>query len=995
MLSKVKLPVFLVIFITFINLNSIAQTFPSGSSDLPPFVNPSKQWVDSVFKTLSPEDKIAQLMMIRVLSNKNQRYEDSISTALKKYRVGGLIFFQGGPVRQATLTNKYQAEAKVPYLIAIDGEWGLGMRLDSTISFPYQMTLGAVQDDSLIYRMGVAVAKHCKRMGIHINFAPVVDVNNNPNNPVISYRSFGENKEKVALKSYMYMKGMQDNGVLATAKHFPGHGDTDVDSHLGLPLINFDRSRLDSLELYPFKYLIERGLGGVMVAHLSIPKLDSTKNQPSTLSKPIITGLLKKELDFKGLIFTDALDMKGVTKYYGPGDLDVKAVVAGNDVLELSENIPVAIKAIREAIGSGKINQADIDSRCRKILEAKFWAGLNNYQPIQVKNLVEDLNDPYSQLLNRQLTEASLTVLKNDQNILPLRKLDSLKVLAIALNTVQPTAFQQMLQNYLPVEQVLLPSKPAVTAVEEIRKKMTAADLVILSIHQFGRPRNIQLDPVAISVINDVNNSGKGIVALFTNAYSVNISNSFPSAKGIVMAYQDSPVSEELAAQLIFGAVGCNGKLPVTSNEIFKYNTGLDLNGLNRLKYTLPEEVGMDSKKLLSIDSLVAVAIKQKAIPGCEIIATRDGKVIYNKSFGYHTYDNKRKVLNSDLYDLASVTKVTASLAALMKLYGEGKFNPDAKLSQYLPEFKGSNKGDLNFREILTHQARLKAWIPFWENTLKKKYRTGKMKGDDNRKFKWSTFKSDSSKRFPFKVADNLYLHKKYYKKVYKQIKKSPLNDKPGYVYSDLSFYLYPIIVERITGKKFENYLKEEIYKPIGATTLTFNPYLYYDKDRIVPTEFDSLFRKVLIQGRVHDEGAAMLNGLSGHAGLFGTANDLAKMMQLYLNKGKYGGRTFIKEFAIDEFTRCQFCPTNRRALGFDRPQDPPSASGNAALSASPISFGHTGFTGIFTWVDPKYNLVYVFLSNRVYPTRNNSTLFKLNTRTNIQQVLYDAIIKK
>ncbi|HYG38841.1 MAG TPA: serine hydrolase, partial [Cytophagales bacterium] len=482
------------------------------------------------------------------------------------------------------------------------------------------------------------------------------------------------------------------------------------------------------------------------------------------------------------------------------------------------------------------------------------------------------------------------------------------------------------------------------------------------------------------------------IVALFTNAYSVNITNSFENSKAIVMAYQDSPNSEELAAQLIFGAIGCNGKMPVTANEINPLNTGLEIAHLNRLRYSIPEEVGMSSKKLLDIDSLVAFAIAEKAIPGCQIIAAKDGDIIFNKSYGYHTYDKKVQVLNSDVYDLASVTKIIASLPALMKLNGEGKFSIDGKLGDYVPELKSSNKADLTFREILTHQARLKSWIPFWQTTLKKKYRKEGLWGDEDRKFKWATFKSDSSKRFPYKVADNLYLHRNYYKKLFKQIKKSPLNEKPGYVYSDLSFYLYPKIVERITGKKFEDYLKETFYRPMGANSLTFNPYLSVDLESIVPTERDSLFRKVLIQGRVHDEGAAMLNGLSGHAGLFGNANDVAKMMQMYLNKGEYGDKEFIKESVIDEFTRCQYCPVNRRGLGFDRPMDPPSANGNAAISASSISFGHTGFTGIFTWVDPKYNLVYVFLSNRVYPTRANTLLYKLNTRTDIQQVLYDSM---
>jgi len=974
---------------------SQAQTKLSHSSNYPFYLESSVKWVDSVFKGMSAEEKITQLMMIRVLSNKPLRYEDSISQAVKKYRVGGLIFFQGGPVRQAKMTNRYQSEAKVPLLIAIDGEWGLGMRLDSTISFPYQMTLGAIQNDSLIYQMGLAVAEHCRRIGIHVNFAPVVDVNNNPKNPVISYRSFGENKEKVASKSYMYMKGMQDGGVLTTAKHFPGHGDTDVDSHLGLPLITHDRSRLDSLELYPFKYLFEKGLSGVMVAHLSIPTLDNTPNLPSTLSRPIITDLLKNDLGFNGLIFTDALDMKGVTKFHEPGKLDVKAVIAGNDVLELSEDIPAAVDAIRDAIKTGKIKQSDIDIKCKKILTAKYFAGLNKYTPIRLDNLVKDLNDPASELLNRKLIEASLTVLKNENNILPFQRLDTLQIVSVSLNAEQITPFQQMLENYTSIKNFQLGPKPTKELVEKVRRGIEGADYIIVGVHQNGRPRNISLDSLTRSFLDEVNNSGKSILTLFTNGYSPAISSSVSNAKAITISYQDSRNTQELTAQLLFGAIGCNGKLPVAANAQFPFDTGLLLQPLNRLKYSIPEEVNMDSEKLVQIDSLVSLAIAQKAIPGCQVVAAKNGVVVYNKSFGYHTFENKRQVLNSDLYDLASVTKVIGSLPALMKLYDQGKLNLDGKLGDYFPELKGSNKEKLTLREVLTHQARLKAWIAFWENTLKKKYRKGKLRGDEGRKFKWGTFKSDSSKRFPVKVAKNLYLHRKYKEKVFKQIRKSPLNEKEGYVYSDLSFYLYPKLVKEITGVDFEKYLKDSLYQSLGAYSLTFNPYLSYAKDQVVPTEYDSLFRKELIHGRVHDEGAAMLNGLSGHAGLFGTANDVAKVMQLYLNKGEYGDKEFLKPSTLDEFTRCQFCDRgNRRALGFDRPVSPPSPNGNAAISASMASYGHTGFTGIFTWVDPSTQMVYVFLSNRVYPTRNNTTLFKLNTRTNIQEVFYKAIIK-
>lgn len=965
-----------------------AQTGIPSPGTPPPFIY-NQKWVDSVFNKLSPDERIAQLLMVAAYSNRNQAHVDTISSLINKYKIGGLIFFQGGPVRQANLTNLYQSQSKVPLMIAIDGEWGLGMRLDSTIKFPYQMTLGAIGDNQLIYQMGAEIARQCKRIGIHVNFAPVVDINNNPNNPVISFRSFGEDKNNVAQKSYAYMKGMQDNGILATAKHFPGHGDTDADSHYSLPVIKHNRQRLDSLELYPFRYLIENGIGGIMVAHLSIPTLDSTKNLPSTLSKPIITDLLKNELGFKGLIFTDAMNMKGVTSFFPAGAADAKAVVAGNDILEFTESVPKAIEAIKKAIKSGQISQKEIDERCKKILSAKVWLGLDQYKPIETETLIADLNRPEAVLLNRKLTEASLTLLSNQNKLLPLQSLDTLHIASVSIGATKVTPFQQMLGNYTKVDHFMLSSNSTTAEINQLKEKLKNYNLVIAGVHGLSirPPRNFGITPSMVAAVKEIALSKKAIITLFGNVYTLAKFDNIFQASGLIMAYQENLHSQELAAQLIFGGIGASGKLPVTVAPVFKLGTGLQASNLNRFKYTIPEEVNIDSQFLTQrIDSLANLAILEKATPGCQVLIAKEGKVIFRKSYGYHTYNNNIPVSDDDVYDLASVTKISASLPALMKLQDEGKFNVDATLGTYLPQYRRSNKADLTFRDILTHQAQLKAWIPFWQTTLKK-----------NKKFKWFTFKADSSKRFPYKVADNLYLNRNYYKNLYKQIRKSPLNEKPGYVYSDLSFYLYPLIVKKLTGKDFEDYIKENFYHPLGAYSLTFNAYQHFPIQQIVPTEYDSLFRKVLIHGRVHDEGAAMLNGLSGHAGLFGNANDLAKLMQMYLQKGTYAGRQYISSATLTEFARCQFCESNnnRRGIGFDKPDIIPSKNGNAAMSASKESFGHSGFTGTFTWIDPAYNIVYVFLSNRVHPTRNNSKLSQLNIRTGIQQVIYDAIEQK
>lgn len=944
-------------------------------------------WVDSVFNSLTPEERIAQLIMIPVYSNKNQAHIDSISNLVKTYKVGGLIFFQGGPVRQAKMTNRYQKETKVPLMVSLDGEWGLGMRLDSTIRFPYQMTMGGVEDEKLIYEMGAEIARQCKRMGIHVNFAPTVDINNNANNPVIGFRSFGEDKYNVARKSIAYMRGMQDQHVLASAKHFPGHGDTNVDSHYGLPVIHFSRIRLDSTELYPFRELMKNGLGSVMVAHMNIPVLDNTPNLASTLSKYIVTDLLKKELDYKGLVFTDALNMQGVAKFYPPGVVDVKALLAGNDVLLNSMDVKATIEEIEKAIKNKEITQEEIDARCRKVLASKQWMGLDKWEPIETKTLIQDLNNPHAEYLSRQLTESSLTLLRNKKNILPIQTLDTLRVAALAIGTTKETDFQRGLARYTKVDTFFLSPNSSLADLQKLKEQLQSYNLIIAGVHKLhlkAGSTNFGITSEMNLFIKDLIRSKPTIVSVFGNVYSLAKLENLEKADAVLAAYQENELGQDVAAQIIFGGLGAKGKLPVTVSNTFRIGDGLITQGGLRLAYTAPEAVGLKTQDLAGIDSLLALAIREKATPGAQVLIAKNGKVIYQKSFGYHTYDNQTAVQNTDLYDLASVTKISTALAAFMKLKGEGRFDENQTLGTYLPMMQGSNKENLKYRDILTHQSGLKSWIPFWRETVKK-----------NGKFKWATFKADSSRRFPIKVAHNLYIHRKYADKIYKQIKESPLNEKPGYVYSDLSFILAPKVVENITGQEFESYLKENFYKPIGATTLTFNPYKHYPTSRIVPTENEPHFRNQLLHGTVHDEGAAMLGGVSGHAGLFGNANDLAKLMQLYLNDGTYAKRTYIGGNTVSEFSKCQFCDEgNYRALGFDRPLKPGAKNSNAAAGAPAESFGHSGFTGTYTWIDPVNDLVYVFLSNRVYPTRENPKISRLNIRPGVLQVVYEAMEK-
>ncbi|MDH5366461.1 MAG: serine hydrolase, partial [Cyclobacteriaceae bacterium] len=877
-----------------------------------PMQNQMKHWVDSVLNTFSLDQKIGQLFMTRMYSNKGGEYEQNLKNNIKNEYLGGVFAAQGGPIRHANLLNECQKMANIPLLVAIDGEWGLGMRLDSTMSFPFQMTLGAIENNDLIYSMGSEIADQLKMMGIHINFAPVADVNNNPANPVIGYRSFGEDMNIVSTKSLAYMNGMQNKGVLATAKHFPGHGDTDTDSHKSLPLIKQSKERIDSLELTPFKALINGGLGGVMVAHLSIPSLDETKNLPSTLSKPIVTNLLKDELGFEGLVFTDDMAMKGLTEHHSLGEAVIQAILAGNDIVLLSENTAPVIKQVKTAVKRKQISVQLLNEKCRKILSYKYMMGLTKTPNINTDHLIEKINTPKAKLLNRQLVEASITLLRNKNDILPVKRLDTLRVASLSLGTDSLSSFQRMLSNYTQINHFNLLKDASTEQIRATREALKKYNLVLVGIHEvFNRSyKDLGYNKEIVELVNDLAQKDNTVISSFRNAYTLDYFSEIHKSPALITTYQDSEISQEVAAQLIFGAVGAKGKLPVTVNKHFSVGDGLLTKGKLRLKYTVPEEEGIDSYNLQSkIDSIITSAISIGAFPGCQLLIAKNNNVIFYDTFGYQTYDNLKKIKKEDLYDFASVTKVTGPLPALMKLHDQNKFDLDSPLKLYWPDFKGSNKADIDWRNVLAHNAMLKAWIPYWTTTTKK-----------NGKYKSKTLSADSSEQYSIRITENLFEHRNYKDKIYKAIKKTPLNEKEGYLYSGLSFYLYPEIIENITGEDYESYLKRNFYKRLGATSLTYNPLRFYGKENIVPTELDTFFRQQQIHGTVHDEGAIMMGGVSGNAGLFGNANDLAKLMQMYLNLGDYGGHQYITESTFIKFTSCQYCEEgNRRGLGFDK----------------------------------------------------------------------------
>jgi beta-N-acetylhexosaminidase len=946
----------------------------------PDFIASQTKWVDSVFNSLTIDQRLGQLFMVAAYSNKDLKHVKEIRELVTNYNIGGLIWMQGGPVRQGKLANYYQSLAKTPLLYSIDGEWGLAMRLDSTPKYPKQMTLGAIRNDSLIYYMGKQIAKECKRLGIHVNFAPVADVNNNPSNPVIGMRSFGENKYKVAQKAYMYMAGMQDERVMANGKHFPGHGDTDSDSHKTLPIINHPKQRLDSLELYPFKYLFDRGLGSIMVAHLYIPSLDTTKNLASTLSPLIVNDLLKNKMGYKGLIFTDALNMKGVAKYFEPGNVDVKALIAGNDVLLFSENVPKAIEEIKKAVKEGKINQEEIDLRCKKILQAKYWCGLRGKAEIVTRNLHKELNTNESYQINEKLAAAAITVLRNDNNYLPLSNTDSLKFVEVSFGLEEKNSLFNTLAEYTNVQHVGLKHDAKAKEINEAFEKIKTADVVVIQINKstLRAENNYGIGHQTLRIADSIAKMKPTTLVMLANPYIFNKIENLDNYKAVLMAYEYLPSLLRASANVILGIHGANGILPV-STKLFKAESGIVTEPAtpSRIKTA---QTSFIKKKFGTVDSIALWGISEKAYPGCQVVAMKDGKLIYQKSFGRYTYEYGAKLVdNGTIYDLASVTKVTASALALMKLSSEGKFDYKKRLGDYLPYLKGSNKDSLIIEDVLTHRAGLQAWIPFYLRTLEK-----------NGSYKPGIYSDEKTIEYSVQVANNLYIKKSYADSMYKRIVDSKLENPGKYLYSDLGYYFVQQIVESLSGMPLDVYVKD-MYAKLGLG-LTFQPLKYFSEQQIAPTENDTKFRKQLIKGFVHDPGAAMLGGVAGHAGLFGTATDVAKIMHMYLNKGEYNGVRIIDSNVVIDYTSCHFCPGNRRGLCFEKPEPDEKKDNPVTSECSLYSFGHSGFTGTFVWADPKNNLVVVFLSNRVHPMADPNKLAKLGIRGKIHKAFYEAL---
>lgn len=936
------------------------------------------KWVDSTYEAMTLEEKIGQLFMVLVASDQDKASTDKIKTLIEEEHLGGIIFSTGGPVRQAKLTNEYQALSKVPLMIGMDAEWGLAMRLDSTFAYPWNMTLGAIKDPNIIEEVGFRIGSHAKRLGVHFNFAPDVDININPRNPIIGNRSFGEDRENVARKGAAFVLGMSRAGVLSSGKHFPGHGDTAVDSHKDLPVIPFEKERLDSIEMYPYKELIKAGVSGVMVAHLNVPALEPDEKRPSSLSSSIISGTLKNELGFKGLVLTDALNMKGVTDFAGDTNAELQAFLAGNDILLMPRDIKAARVAITEAYKQGIIKETRLSASVKKILMAKYKVGLNTYQEVEINNLYNDLNTIEDYLLYEKAIENAITLVKNEVSLLPVKNLENKKIAYVSMGDDSGEPFLQALQQYTEV------TKVAGKDIGTLKKNLEGYNVVIVGFHKSNdspwKPYKFSEKELYWLAELGRSSSFNLVLSVFAKPYALLDLVNYNDIDALVLGYQNSVIAQQKTAEVIFGAIPAKGILPVSLGSEYSAGHGILSKSIGRLGYSIPERVGIDGTLLSEVDTLVQNGIDSLMYPGAQVLVARKGKVIYNKNFGKPTYDSVDSITSDHLYDLASLTKILATLPVVMAMEEEGKISLNDTFGELIKAYDTTDLKNVTVLKALSHYGRLPSWIAFYLSTL-----------DKNRKPSSEFYRSRPGPGYSIEVTKNLYLSDAYQDSIYNRIGRQSLKSN-RYRYSDVAYYVMKKYIEDTYEQSLDKLAREKYFAPLGTNNTSYRPLDYFDKDRIVPSEIDNYYRYQTVQGFVHDMGAAMQGGVGGHAGLFSNANDVAKIMQMYLQGGYYGGDRFLESRTIEKFNKCYFCQENvRRGVGFDKPQL--EEYGPTCGCVSRKSFGHSGFTGTYTWADPEEEIIYVFLSNRTFPTSSNNLLIKSELRTRIQQAIYDSII--
>lgn len=986
-----KISIFLLVFISGLVL--------LGQSSLPKYT-----WANQQLARMTLEEKIAQLLIIRIHSNYDETYNAKMVTAIQQYQPGAVCFFQGGPFREINLTNRIQEVSRIPILVTMDAEWGPSMRLDSMPRFPRNMTLGALlpQYDSLIYEMAKEIGRECKMLGIHVNYAPVVDVNNNSKNPVINSRSFGENKEWVVRKGLAYMRGLQSEHIVPCAKHFPGHGDTEVDSHLGLPVITKSKEALAETEFYPFTKMIEQNVEMIMVSHLNIPALDSSQNSIATLSYPIVTGLLKKEMGYNGIIVSDGMEMDGLRKFYKNGaDAEIKCLLAGVDLLCLPNDMNIIIPEIKKAVETGIISEKEINEKCLKILKLKEDLGLTTFTPISIdSNKIYDFTRAND--LIKTIETKALTLVTN-QGIIPIANQTNCAVVIIGDQETTPFCGQICKDRsikYIIVNKELT-NYESQKAISSLNSYSTVI-VVYIGTNQ-APAKQYGITSQSVRFINELKKSKNVILTLFGNPYALEQFNDLNQYSAIVVGYQRTATSVSSTFDGLFGKIRFEGVLPVTTSK-YKSRTNyytpvpisFNLNFLapvnNNPETSINNSVQSNTNAVSpvnsnmipattvkEIDSIVQNGINTQCFPGCQVLVLKKGKTLFSKNYGYLKYDQKVPVESNTLYDIASITKVAGTTMAVMKLYDQKKIGLKNLVEDYLPFFKNSPVGRITIDELLTHTSGLPAFIPFYR----------KLESDSMRYIYINDIQNET---FTEQVARELYLNKEYQTVMLQQIKDCKL-DRKNYTYSDIGFVLLKEIVESITKQPIDQYLAEQFYTHMEMKNTCFNPMNHGSKlNQIAPTENDSFFRMQSIQGYVHDQTAALFGGVCGNAGIFSTAEDLGKLLTMILQKGTYKGTRYLSEETVELFTSpYPLHQCNTRGLGFYTPNNP-DPSEILPKQASNLTFGHQGFTGTVCWVDPKEELIYIFLSNRVYPNIEPNNLVKSKIRLILHEKIYEAL---
>ena len=934
-----------------------------------------QQWVDSVMRTLSLKERIGQLMVYTIAPTQDKANVDLLRKVVREYKIGGLLFSKGEIQDQVALTNQAQQWADVPLMITLDGEWGLAMRLKDTPRFPRNMVLGCIRNDSLLYEYGREVARECREMGIQVNFAPVADVNINPRNPVINTRSFGEDPKNVARKVTAYARGLEDGGVLSVSKHFPGHGDTNVDSHAALPTLPFTRERLDSIELYPFRKAIEAGLGGIMVGHLAVPVIEPEKGLPASQSPRIVRGLLQEEMGFPGLVFTDALVMKGAA---GHGSVCKRALQAGSDVLLVPRRIKEEVEAILRAVRLEMLPEAEINRRCRKVLTYKYALGLSRKPHVQL---------------------ASTTLVSNRNGALPLDpSAKRVAVLHVGTSKTDFRPFLNQLSQYVtPIECNLTPQTDAYQRAELLRRIESCQRLLVC----------VTTDRLKFcqDFLNTLQTDKPVVYLLYIDVLdAAPLQKALKRADAVILAHSTHEDVQQHTAALLYGEAGADGRLSASIGNTFPVGTGVTLEAHTRPRYN-PNEHGMSAQRLAQIDEIAEEGIRQGAYPGCQVVIWKDGMELYNKTFG--TQDGTHPLLPTDVYDLASLTKTTATLLAVMKLYDQGRLSLTDRASEYLPFLHGTNKQDITLSSLLFHESGLPGTILFYQEAIDSASYKGSLFSarrdrvhtaqiarntwaNPSFRFRPELTSPVRTMRHTLHVCDSLWLDASFKDEMMQQIADARLYSR-RYRYSCVGFILLQQVVEAIAGKPMDQFLNEEFYRPMGLKRTGYHPLEHLPKIAIVPSAEDDFIRKEVLRGYVHDESAAFIGGVSGNAGLFSNASEVACIYQMLLNGGIFRGHRYLSAETCKVFTT-RTSRISRRGLGFDKPDTQRPRSNPCSTSTPASVYGHTGFTGTCAWCDPDNKLVYVFLSNRVYPQPWNNLLMVLEIRERIQETMYRAL---